>query len=221
MLPLFRSLALVRLASTNTSDFIPGSELAVAGGVLLLFWLAGRLLRSTVGGLALIAVVLAGAIGVPSALAYRRWQASEDLASKPLRATAQVQAVTRITQVDPFPCRPGSGSNCGRRNTNYNVAQPYDIVEMRFVPEGAAGEVIAIDAVDAGTTSATPGRSIPIAYAPGQARAPDPRRDSHPPLAQYAGLCGADQRGAALYGPDLVGRAALGRARRRRSAQQS
>ncbi len=109
---------------------------------------------------------------MPSALSYRRWQASEDLDSKPLRATAQVAQVTRITQVDPFPCRPGGGSRCGRRNTLYDVAQPYDIVELRFVPDGAAGEVIAIDAVDAGSSDATPGSSVEIAYAAGQARAP-------------------------------------------------
>jgi hypothetical protein len=129
-------------------------------------------MRSNIGGVAVIALTLVAGFGTPLALAYQRVQASENLAARPLRATAQVGEVTRITQIDPFPCRPGSGSRCGRRNTMYDVAQPYDIVQLRLMPQGAAGHVIAVDAVDAaaGDSGFAPGAQVEVAYAPGAPR---------------------------------------------------
>jgi hypothetical protein len=170
VLPLFRSLALVRLADIQTINAIPWFWIGVAFGVLLLFWLAGRLMASRSGSMVIVAIVLVAGMGLPSALAYRQWQASEDLTSRPLRTTAIAREVSRITKVDPFPCTPGSGSRCSRRNTQYDVAQPYDIVQIGFVPEGAGGPVIAVDAIDAGSVPVQPGASMTIAYA-----ATDPR----------------------------------------------
>jgi hypothetical protein len=169
VLPLFRSLALVRLGDLSTLDTFPWLWIGLAPVLLLLLWFAGRLMSSRIGALLVIIVVVGGAITIPSLLAYRQWQASEDLASRPLRTTAQLRSVTRITQVDPFPCTPGSGSRCGRRNTKFDVAQPYDIVQLSYVPEGAGGQVIAVDAIDAPSgdiLNLAPGASIEIAYAP-------------------------------------------------------
>lgn len=173
VLPLFRSIALVRLADLTTLDLFPWLWIGSVPLVLLLFWLGGRLMSSRVGAVLLVGLVAAGAIGIPTALSYRQWQASEELSSRPLRATAQVREVTRITQVDPFPCTPGSGSRCSRRDTMFDVAQPYDIVQFDFVPEGAGGPVIGVDAIDALATSESSmaaGTTISIAYAPGEPR---------------------------------------------------
>lgn len=171
VVPLFRSLALVRLAGTSTLDSIPWGWGLAALAALLFILVARRLMATNLGGALLVLAVVVGGAGLPLALAYGRWQASEDLAARPLRATAEVLAVTRVTEVDPFPCRPGGGSRCERRSARFAVAQPYDIVELGFVPEGAAGPVIAVDAVDAGGAELRPGANLAIAYGPGEARA--------------------------------------------------
>jgi hypothetical protein len=170
VLPLFRSLALVRLAGTRTADFVPWPWLIAALAALPALWLAARLLRSTAGGVAIIALAVAVAAGAPLWLAHGRWRASEDVGARPLRAGATVIDVTRVTQVDPLPCRPGSRSRCERRDTRYDVAQPYDIVQLRLAPSGAAGDVIAVDAVDAGGVALTPGQIVEVAYASGAPR---------------------------------------------------
>jgi hypothetical protein len=54
----------------------------------------------------------------------------------------------------------------------YDVAQPYDIVQMRFVPQGAVGSVVAVDAVDAGSIRTAPGETIELAYALSNVRTP-------------------------------------------------
>lgn len=39
----------------------------------------------------------------------------------------------------------------GRRTKAEDAVQPYDIVELEFAPSGAAGPVVAVDLVDAGS----------------------------------------------------------------------
>lgn len=170
VLPLVRSLALVRLADTTTRDVVPWSLVLLVGGGFVALIVVGQLMRSTIGGVVALAMIVAAGVSLPLYSAYQRSAQTDDLARHPLRATALVSTATRITEVDPFPCRPGSGSNCAKRRSRYTVAQPYDIVQMRYVPAGAAGEVIAVDAVDAGQPY-VPGTSVEIAYSADQPRA--------------------------------------------------
>lgn len=171
VLPLYRSLALVRLANTSTMDFIPWNLLILLAGSLLLLIVLRFLMRSTMGGILAILILAGAALSIPLVSAYNQMQVSDNTAARPLRAIAQVLEVTRITEIDPIPCRPGSGSNCARRGRAYAVAQPYDIVQLRFVPQGAAAEIIAVDAVDAdGRPSFSPGSTVELAYAADSAR---------------------------------------------------
>lgn len=171
VLPLYRSLALVRLGETSIAESLPWLWIGFALGAPVLFWIVRLLAASNAGMVALVVVALIAGGGIPAAQGYLAWQTSGDFASRPLRARAQVSEVTRITYVDPFPCRPGGRSRCARRNTTYDVAQPYDIVELRFTPENARGPIIAVDAVDATAAPLSPGDQVEIAYAASDSRA--------------------------------------------------
>lgn len=59
----------------------------------------------------------------------------------------------------------------GRRRGATELAQPYTIVELSFVPQGATGPVLAVDLIDAGSAAGLePGSTLPIRYS-----AADPR----------------------------------------------
>lgn len=171
ILPLYRSLALVRLGETSIAESLPWLWIGFALGAPFLLWIVKLLAASNAGVAILVVVALVAGGGIPAAQGYLAWQTGGDFASRPLRARAEVSEVTRITYVDPFPCRPGGRNRCARRNTTYDVAQPYDIVELRFTPEDARGPVIAVDAVDAAAVTLSPGNQVEIAYAASDPRA--------------------------------------------------
>ncbi|NJM07846.1 hypothetical protein HC891_19095 [Candidatus Gracilibacteria bacterium] len=77
ILPLYRSLALVRLADTSTTDAIPWQVVALSAGGLLLLWAISHLLRSTTGGVAVVVLAVIVGFGTPLALGYQRSQASQ------------------------------------------------------------------------------------------------------------------------------------------------
>lgn len=53
----------------------------------------------------------------------------------------------------------------GQNSTPEDAVQPYDIVELEFVPSGAAGPVVAVDLVDAGSVPGlAKGARLPVHY---------------------------------------------------------
>jgi len=59
----------------------------------------------------------------------------------------------------------------GRRTEAEDAVQPYDIVELEFVPSGASGLVVAVDLVDANSVPGlTEGARLPIHYSVEQHR---------------------------------------------------
>jgi len=166
VLPVWRSLTLVRLANMSTREWIPWSWLAIGLGVIVLGWLAFRLRRSRVGCLLVLLIGAIMVVGVPTLLVYREWRAIEDLAARPLRAEAAVREVTRVTRIDPLPCR----RRCRNRG-EFDVPQQYDIVQMVFTPQDGRDVVVAVDAVDAGSVAINREDTLPIAYAAADPRA--------------------------------------------------
>lgn len=167
IVPIWRSISVVRLASISTRDLVPLPWLLGGLGVLVFVALAWAARNNTLGCGLLGLVAAVAAVAVPAAIVYQQWQASENTAARPLRAQATVSAVQRITRIDPLPCR----KNCGRRiDTRFDVPQQYDIVQFTFTPAGASEAVLGVDAADAGTFSGTAGSTAEIAYA-----ANDPR----------------------------------------------
>ncbi len=168
VLPVWRSLTLVRLANTSTREWIPWRWLAIGVGVVTLIWLAFKLGRSRIGCLLVFVIGASAAVGLPTFVIYHEWRAMEDLSAKPLRAEATVREVTRITQIEPLPCR----GRCRRSwDTEFDVPQQYDIVQMAFTPQGGRDEVLAVDAADTGMVDLAPERTITIAYAADNPRA--------------------------------------------------
>ena len=168
VLPIWRSLTLVRLANTSTREWIPWNWLAIGLGVIALIWLAFKIGRSRVGCLVIFVLGASVAIGLLTSVIYREWRAMEDLSAKPLRAEATIREVTRITRIDPLPCRGGCRNNW---DTEFDVPQQYDIVQLAFTPQGGRDEVLAVDAADAGLADLAPERTIAVAYAAANPRA--------------------------------------------------
>jgi hypothetical protein len=166
VLPVWRSLTLVRLANTSTREWIPWRWIAIVLGVIALGWLAFKLGRSRIGCLVVLLIGAVAVVGVPTLLVYREWRASEDLAAKPLRAQADVREVTQITRINPLACR----NRCGDES-EFDVQQQYNIVQMAFTPQGGRDVVLAVDAVDLGSVAINREGTLPIAYAADNPRA--------------------------------------------------
>ena len=170
VLPIYRSLALVRLASTSSRDLIPAAWLLYGVGAAVAFVLFRLLAKTTLGIWLVVLAVLAAAITIPVWLTYTDWQAQSDSAGRTLRATATVRDVTRVTRLDYFPC---SGSCSSRGDTAFDAVLPFDIVQMEFTPPGATGPVVAVASADDGTLPRLEaGQPIEVRYAAADPRAP-------------------------------------------------
>ena len=132
------------------------APLALVGALLFLLW---RGLRGRVRRLGwLLAAYLLGALlflitPAPDLAAASQGQAT----------TATVRAIHPVD----FVVRPRSGAT----RKAVRTAQPYDLVEIRFVPTGQTEPVVAVDAVDRGSVPGlVAGGMIAITYAPGDPR---------------------------------------------------
>lgn len=125
------------------------------GLVLFVLW---RALRGRVRGLGWL--LAAYALGAALFLVAP----APDLGGgRDLRATATVRAVHPVKYV----LRPRSGAT----NKAVRVFQPYELVELQFVPAGQTDPVVAVEAVDTDSVaSLAAGQAIPVTYA-----AHDPR----------------------------------------------
>ncbi|GAB4114472.1 MAG: hypothetical protein OHK0050_18850 [Roseiflexaceae bacterium] len=171
VLPLWRSLALVRLAEGSTGDWINWDIFLWIGGMLIgsvLFW---QILRRLNQWHALIIgplVVLALVIGFSSYRTYQIWQTAEDLSQKPARAQATIVEVTRITRNDPFPCY----KRCTRTKLDFDfdVPQQYDIVRMQMAGISDSSLTV-LDSADIGGSAWQVGDRVEVAF-----NTNDPRR---------------------------------------------
>ena len=160
LLPLYRTLAIVKLASLSTWEWIstPVRWIVIGAVSLFLFFQA---VKSKIGCAILAIIGLLLAIGIPTLLTYRAWQSAENIAARPLRAQATITKVTRFTQIDYLPCY----RNCSRDfNSKFEAKQPFDVVQMEYLPEGRSETLLAVDSADVGSFSGREGGVISIAY---------------------------------------------------------
>lgn len=139
----------------------------VEGGltVVALVYLAWLLRKTPVGYLPLTGVLVI-AFCVPLVLAYRTWHEMDDVANATVHATATVGPVTRITKVQIGDEERGGGE--------FDLWQPYDVVQLEFVPPNYPDSIIAIDEVDANVGQAprfTTGSHLEVVYPPDNPRA--------------------------------------------------
>ena len=157
---------LVRLADQSTWTWIPWNWLAIGLGVISLGWLGWRYFQNKTGCALLILAALVIFV-IPFVWKYIEWQNSENPGLMPLRATGVVTQVERVTEIDPMP---GDGSGSSEWETEIVAAQPYDIVVVRYTPQGYAEPIFGIDAIDAGSQAVTLTMPVEIAYAQAEPR---------------------------------------------------
>lgn len=170
-IPLIGGTALVKLSAASISDFVAVELLGWGVALVALIWLALKLANMSSWG-CLGSAMLAGIIGIGGPLfsVYQDWRALEDLAGKPLRATATITDVAQVKCIRPYDIVPRnrntavSTHQCTRRGTDIEAAQPFDVVEMRFTPPNQRDAVIAVDAVNQGAQRFEKGGTVQIAY---------------------------------------------------------
>ncbi len=155
--------SLVRPANQSTWTAFPW--LWIEGAILVAgaFILAYRLRKTPLGYWPLAILILIG-LTIPPLQGFYLWRQRDDLSADTQHASAQVKDVTRITRI--FLGR-------GSRGNTYDLAQPFDIVQLTFTPPGYPDPVTVVDAVDANPSQPTPfdkGASVDIVYAPDDPR---------------------------------------------------
>jgi hypothetical protein len=156
--------SLVRLANQSTATFLPWAYVEIGVGVVALALIAWRL-RHTPLGYGPMLVLGMVALAAPLAYAYQAWTEAEDLSRATDRATATVKTTTRVTEI--------SMSSSEGPDWTTNVPQPYDVVQLAFVPAGYRDTVIAVDAVDVPASQPSrfePGALVDVDYVPGGPR---------------------------------------------------
>lgn len=161
ILPVKQWLSLVRLANQSTRTWLPwpwiGGGLAVLVLLVALWRWANR---SKIGCLGLI-LFLIGLATLPLLFKLREWQQSRDPLLTAQRATVTVQAVQRVIWLDPLPSRSGGGDHW---DTGIDVPQPYDIVTVRYRPQGHDQALLGVDVVDADQPTLRVGMELAAAY---------------------------------------------------------
>ena len=154
-------LSVLRPADQNTFSALPWGWLLVGLVVISLIVVLWRKLWWL---FLIIAVLLF--ITVPLVNSFRAQLAANNLSDKTERATATVYDVKRV--LDWNLTRRSS-----RRLGDYELAQPYEVVELQFTPRGARSAVIGVDAVDVDAKAPplfTKGQTVEVRYAPDHPR---------------------------------------------------
>lgn len=151
---------LVRLADQSTWTWIPWRWLAIGLGVILLGWIGWRYFQNKTGCALLMLVALVIFV-VPFVWKFIEWQNSQNLDLMPLRAAGIITQIERVTEIDPMP---GKGSDGSEWETKVKAVQPYDIVVVRYTPQGYAEPILGVDAVDVGSQAVSPEMPVEIAY---------------------------------------------------------
>lgn len=169
VLPLWRSLTLVRLADSSTREWLPWGWMAGLVALAGAAWLVYKLAQTETAVLIVVSgMVIVGVFTYPAASVYRTWQERDNLAARPLRANGTVLEKTLITRIDPFPCY----QDCANEwETEFDVPQTYEIVKISYVPAGKLEAVTAVAAADSGSVQLEKGGRVQIAYAAAAPRA--------------------------------------------------
>lgn len=156
---------IARFADQSTWTWIPWTWIGIGASVLLLGWLGWKSLQNRIGCL-LLSMLLLILFCVPFVVKYVAWRDSEDASRTPLQTTGTVEEVQRVTTIDPLPGK-GDGSEW---ETEINVAQLYDIVVVRYTPQGYEESILGVDVVDVETTGLNSGDQVEFSYAADQPR---------------------------------------------------
>jgi len=157
----------VRFANQTTFTWLPWRWIGIGLAISISGWLLWQQSKRTRWGWVVTALTLLALATLPLVFKVREGQQSQDLSLTPLRATAIVQEVQRVTRLDPLPSR---GSNGSHWETDFDVPQPYDIVVVRFTPQGHEQTVLGVDVVDAEHPVVKAETPVEIAYTASEPR---------------------------------------------------
>lgn len=154
-------LSVLRPADQNTFSALPWGWL-LAGliviSVIIVLWRKLWWLFLIVGVLLFITVPLVNA--------FRDQLTANKISDKTERATATVYDVKRVLDWNLLRRRSTSRGE-------YQLAQPYEVVELQFTPRGARSAVIGVDAIDVAANAAprfAKGQTVEVRYAPDDPR---------------------------------------------------
>jgi hypothetical protein len=192
----------MRLANQTTFTWLPWRWIGIGLAVISVGWLLWQLSKRTWWGWVLTGLILLALIVSPVVGKMLDWQRSQDLSLTPLRIIGTVQAVQRVTWLDPLPSRSSSGDEW---DTGIDVPQPYDIVVVRFTPQGHDQPVLGVDVVDADRPVVKVDTSVELAYAqsdPRTVRLPSAQRSHYwkNPISWFGTQLGALAVIALLFG---------------------
>ena len=149
---------IARPASESTRSLVPWRWLvraAIAGAAGVAIWLLLRRRSPLLMFLTFFAATVAGAMWL---IMPAPWL--QPIAAPVLTAQAEVVRVQTVTR-----------SFVNGRRVDIPAPQPWDLVELRFVPEGRDQPVVAVDGVDVGSAPGLAvGARVPVSY-----NADDPR----------------------------------------------
>jgi hypothetical protein len=156
-LPLLSFIA--RPADQSTRALVPWRWLAIAAGVAAcagILWLGLRRASPVLKGLTVLAAIVFGVIWIRFPTPW------PPPIEPPVRtATAEVRSVRTVTH--SFL----SGGSTG----TVAAPQPWEVVELQFVPEGRDKPVIAVDGVDVGSVAGLEvGARLPVSYSANRPR---------------------------------------------------
>ena len=149
---------IARPASESTRSLVPWRWLAravIAGAAGMAIWLLLRRRSPLLMFLTFFAAIVGGAMWLIMPAPWLR-----PLAAPVLTAQAEVVRVQTVTR-----------SFVNGRRVDIPAPQPWDLVELRFVPDGRDQPVVALDGVDVGSAPGLAvGAHVPVSY-----NANDPR----------------------------------------------
>lgn len=158
--------SLVRPASQSTLTWLPWRWIGGILALILALVALWKVSNTRIGCLPGVFFVCALAT-IPFINKWWEWQRSMDASLTPLRASTRIESVQRVTWLDPLP---GESNNGESWETGFTVPQPYDVVTVRYQPEGYPDWVLGVDAVDAGEPAVQPGIAVIVAYSAGDPR---------------------------------------------------
>lgn len=158
--------SLVRPASQSTLTWLPWRWIGGIAALVVALVALWKVSTTRIGCLPGVFFVCALAT-IPFINKWWEWQRSMDESLTPLRASTRIESVQRVTWLDPLPGESNNGENW---ETGFTIPQPYDIVTVRYQPEGYPDWVLGVDAVDAGQSAVHPGMPVIVAYSPDDPR---------------------------------------------------
>jgi hypothetical protein len=130
---------------------------------LILWLVAGAAALWVAARVATPVVVLASLAWIAFALPFL-FPAPSPLPPVTAESTARVTAVTLVTDA---PARSRSASRSYFGDSVRRLAMPYEVVQLRFAPEGRTDSVVAVDAVDSASVAGLEvGAIVPVGYDP-------------------------------------------------------